>query len=109
MIPELPNRSQELAVGLAWATLYVESINHLNGWYDKPRPFESDVALLHSEVSELLEAYRKRQDNMGEEIADIFIRLLDTCGRYNFDLFTEFVNKCRKNARREYRHGNLVV
>lgn len=36
----------------------VEACNRQNGWYDSTRSFGEDIALLHSEVSEALEAYR---------------------------------------------------
>lgn len=36
----------------------VEACNRQNGWYDNARSFGEDIALLHSEVSEALEAYR---------------------------------------------------
>ena len=38
--------------------LEVEMCNRQNGWYDNSRTFGDDIALLHSEVSEALEAYR---------------------------------------------------
>lgn len=36
----------------------VEEVNRANGWYDRERQFGDDMALLHSEVSEALEAFR---------------------------------------------------
>lgn len=36
----------------------VEAVNRANGWYDDSRTFGDDIALLHSEVSEMLEAFR---------------------------------------------------
>jgi len=38
--------------------LCVAGVNSANGWFDKDRTFGEDIALLHSEVSEMLEAYR---------------------------------------------------
>lgn len=37
----------------------VEAVNVKNGWFDKDRTFGDDIALLHSEVSEAFEAFRK--------------------------------------------------
>lgn len=88
----------------------VKLINQKNGWYDIGRSFGDDIALLHSEVSEMYEAYRNSDvENRDEEAADILIRLLDTCSRYHIDLGTQFIAKCRKNNERPYRHGNKVV
>lgn len=65
----------------------VREVNEANGWWDIDRPFSADIALLHSEVSELFEAMLKNDmENVAEEFADIFIRLLDTSERYMFDL-----------------------
>lgn len=114
----------------------VKEINEANGWFDKDRTFGDEMALLHSEVSECFEAYRKQNiddmtkqlcnhttslghhsvpehickpEGVGSELADILIRLLDTCGRYNIDLEDEFNRKLRYNATRGYRHGNRLV
>lgn len=88
----------------------VETINRANGWYEENRTFGDSIALLHSEVSEALEGFRnKDMINVAEEMADVFIRLLDTCSRYNIDLYSEFVKKNNKNRNRGYRHGNKVL
>lgn len=39
----------------------IRRINVEHGWYDEDREFGMDIALLHSEVSEMLEAYRDGQ------------------------------------------------
>ena len=66
----------------------------------------SKIALLHSEVSELLEAVRKGDwRNEEEELADIFIRLLDYCGHYKVDLMQAVVTKQLHNYSRPYKHG----
>lgn len=68
----------------------VREVNTLNGWFDSARPFSADIALLHSEVSELHEGMRKGdRANIAEEFADIFIRLLDTAERMDTALAGE--------------------
>lgn len=65
----------------------VREVNEANGWFDIDRPFSADIALLHSEVSELHEALvNNDEENVAEEYADIFIRLLDTAERVGIDL-----------------------
>lgn len=65
------------------------------------------LALVHSEVSEALEGYRKdkNDNNMGEEMADIVIRCMDICGYLKIDLIDEIVAKFKKNLDRPYKHG----
>lgn len=90
------------------------------GW-DDDKTFGDCMALLHSEVSEALEAYRDhgihdateevgpdeipKPEGVGSEFADVFIRLLDDCLRYNIDLFREFRRKMDYNWTRSFRHG----
>lgn len=96
-------------------------LNSSKGWYDEDRSVGDMVALLHSEVSEVLEAYRtfKFQDateripnadldkpeGVGAEMADCLIRLLDMAKRWDVDLAAEFTRKMAYNWTREYRHG----
>jgi NTP pyrophosphatase (non-canonical NTP hydrolase) len=108
----------------------VARVNSEHGWYDEPRTFGELIALLHSEVSEALEAYRKwgledqtptrdehlafgdiskplpKPEGVGSELADVFIRLLDMCSRHEIDLEYEYHRKVTYNKTRPYRHGN---
>lgn len=78
------------ALALAELQAEVREVNEMNGWFDSERPFSADMALLHTEVSELFEAMLANDtENTGEEFADIFIRLLDTAERYEHDLSGE--------------------
>lgn len=81
-------------------------------------------ALLHSEVSELFEFYRKGQlrdmsgkllagipflTNAEEELADIVIRALDIASRMEIDLERAVFLKHSYNMNRPYKHGNKVL
>ncbi|MYL41803.1 MazG nucleotide pyrophosphohydrolase domain-containing protein [Virgibacillus salexigens] len=78
-----------------------------NGWHDEPREMGTMLALIHSEVSEALEADRKRDiNNFYEELADVCIRVFDLCGAHEIDLESAIEMKMEKNKSRSYKHGN---
>lgn len=104
----------------------VRDVNEANGWFDNDRTFGEDIALLHSEVSEMLEAFRTgryedqteptidatkmpKPEGVGSEAADVLVRLLDTCERAGIDLAFEFHRKMAYNATRGHRHGNKAL
>jgi len=73
------------------------------------------LALVHSEVTEVLEAIRKNQgsEKVVEEIADVIIRLLDVYAAMRNEeavmhsLDEILNNKVNKNKERPRLHGNL--
>lgn len=76
------------------------------GWYDEPVPLNTSLLLIHAEVSEAVEALRKGDwVNFEEELADIAIRLFDTCGNHDINLGQSIDKKMEKNRSRSYRHG----
>ena len=105
------------------------------GFYDKEKNIGEMLCLIHSEVSEALEADRNRlhckldksQENvlMGwtsdvdfqkeykdkvkgsfeEEMADIVIRVLDMCAYKNINLDFHVKAKMRYNSSRKFMHG----
>lgn len=95
--------------GLEIMQAKVYTVNLENGWFDNERSVGDESALLHSEVSEFFEAYRKQTGEMGEELADILIRVLDVAQRHHIDLYGEFAKKLEKNRKRGYRHGGRLV
>lgn len=80
--------------------------------YDK---IGNKLALVHSEVTEVLEAIRKEQgsEKIVEEIADIIIRILDLYAAMRNEehvvhsLDESLQNKMNKNNLRTRLHGNL--
>lgn len=72
------------------------------------------IALMGTELAEMIEALRHSNppDNhcpdfssLAIEAADLQIRLLDFCGRYNIDLASAMFAKMAYNAERSYMHG----
>ena len=65
------------------------------------------IALVHSEISEALEAYRhkrmKGQDGFGEELADAIIRIFHLAGACRIDLEKEILKKLKHNKNREWK------
>ena len=54
-------------------------------------------------MAEAYEAWRKKKDDLGEEIADVLIYLLGLSEILNIDLETELLKKIEKNKHREYK------
>lgn len=102
-----------------------------HGFFDKEKNIGEMLCLIHSEVSEALEADRKDrysgvavsiiynnsdelfQQNyriaikgtFEEEMADIIIRVLDMCAFKGIDIDAHVAAKMRYNSLREYKHG----
>ena len=85
------------------------------GWYTDPatgepvaRNFGEVVALMHSELSEALEADRKglrddklpHRDGREVEFADLILRVLDTAAALGLDVAGALIEKNRFNAQR---------
>ena len=56
-----------------------------------------EFCYLYGEVAEAYEAYRKKKDDLNEELADIAIYLFGISEMLGFDLQTEIMNKVSKN------------
>lgn len=93
-------------------------INRANGWnvttpedwYKTEYKIPAVLALIHSETSEALEAFRKNDRvNFEEELADILIRVLDCASGLGVNMDEAVADKLDKNRGRGYRHGGKRV
>lgn len=91
------------------------------------RSFGDQIALMHSELSEALEEFRntglgdtdkfiyylsgswgvdgEKPEGIAVELADVLIRIFDTCGKYNIPLEEALDLKLEYNKTRPHRHG----
>jgi NTP pyrophosphatase (non-canonical NTP hydrolase) len=88
--------------------------NKDKGWWDGERNDGELIALMHSELSEALEAYRHGNplsekipdfSHVEEELADTVIRIMDMCGARGFDLGGAIEAKLAHNRTRSHKHG----
>lgn len=79
-------------------------------WIDSDTRVPTFLALVHSEVSEALEAFRNRDMfNFGEECADVLIRVLDLMNGLGLNADHCVQMKMEKNAGRPHKHGGKRI
>ena len=63
-----------------------------------------EFCLLYGEVSEAYDAWKKKKDDLNEELADIAIYLMGLSEMLGFDLADEIEKKASKNEKRVYKN-----
>ena len=70
----------------------------------------AELGLVTTEISEGLECIRKEDyEHLGEELADIIIRVVNFANRKDIDIESELIKKIFKNSKREYKHGKANI
>ena len=67
-----------------------------------------EFCLLYGEVAEAFEAYRKKKEDLGEELADVAIYLMGLSEILGIDLEDEIIKNVDKNKKRVYKKENGV-
>jgi|SRR3972149_1838569 len=91
-----------------------------HGFYDPVPSIPERLCLIHSEISEALEAYRDGEilmyfDSSGKpeglvaELADALIRIVDLAACLNVDLDEVVEKKMKYNESRPFKHGRKVL
>lgn len=102
----------------------------IKGWWEPAKSVGEQIVMMHSELSEAIEEYRKptslkinekmnavyvdyshsaKPEGIPIELADLLIRLLDTCAFYHIDLLDALLMKAQFNLTREHRHGAKTI
>ena len=63
-----------------------------------------EFCLLYAEVAEAYDAWKKKKDDLNEELADIAIYLMGLSEMLGFDLADEIEKKVSKNEKRVYKN-----
>lgn len=111
-------RMMKIFEGFEAATELSHGVSNLRGWWKdregrdltgNPLIVPTKIALMHSELTEALEAHRTGAndshlphcDGFPVELADLLHRVFDVAGAFGLDLATVYAQKGKFNAQRE--------
>ncbi len=96
-------------IGLNQKMLEVRALADGKGFSSEPERIWEMLALIHTEISEATDAYKKGEplDHIGEELMDAIIRILHLCSALNLDAEALFQAKMKKNWERPYKYNTV--
>lgn len=96
-------------IGLNQKMLEVRALADGKGFSSEPERIWEMLALIHTEISEATDAYKKGEpfDHIGEELIDAIIRILHLCSALNLDAEALFQAKMKKNWERPYKYNTV--
>lgn len=85
----------------------VRELADAKGFSSDPARIWEMLALIHSEISEATDAYKKGQplEQVGEELTDAIIRILHLMSALGLDADELFEHKMQVNWSRPYKYG----
>ncbi len=98
-----------LDTGLNIKMREVRELADAKGFSSDPARIWEMLALIHSEVSEATDAYKKGQpvEAIGEELADTLIRVLHLMSALNLDAEEAFQKKMAYNWTRPFKYNTV--
>lgn len=111
---------QIMAIGMNALADEVHAIAKSKGFYEPPPTVPERLCLIHSEVSEALEAYRDgaegltlsdegKPEGLASELADVVIRVLDMACYMGINIEQAIRLKIDYNRSRPFKHGRKVL
>lgn len=106
----------EFAINFEYVQRQAHATAVQKGFWDPPKSPGESIALMHSELSELLEVYRSGTEsecnpkvqshtNAEVELADLIIRVMDFAEYHELDLVGAILAKMAYNETRPKKHG----